>query len=210
MNPRVWQNQYFKKLNVSLRVTNISYTSSSTKSSDGKTKVEKLYVKTRISLCFFEEYDKFYKLISPNKAKSLFLAENAIDAKCTKRGSYFAYVTVMYQSNIKRYIYVEATKEDIMKDFSEDDIGSFLVNFIKQNIFLKRTRARIAGKIKLFGTQFPCVLKKIEYVKKMKKLGKLIPEKMILTDPEDELSSWIGTFNHHQKEIQKISAFLFS
>jgi len=203
MNPLIWQHQYNRFCPVT--ITNISYSVSS----DDKTRSEKLHVKTQSS-CFFEKRGDIHVLISSRTAKSFLLSEKVLSAECMKSGPYYAFVNITYQDGQKRAIYVETSKEEIISRFSTDDIGSFLVNFIQQHIYLRRTRSRIAKKTKLFGSSFPSVLKKIETVKKMKKLDKSIPEKMRLSDPEDELSSWIGTAKYHQKNIGRISDFLFS
>jgi len=203
MHPLLWQHHYSRSRPVT--ITNISYSVSS----DDKTRSEKLSVKTRSS-CFFEERGDIHVLISSKTAKNFLMSEKVISAECLKSGPYYAFVSVTYQNEQKRTIYFETSKEEITRKFSTNDIGDFLVNFIQQYIYLRRTRSRIAGKTKLFGPSFPSVLTKIETVKKMKKLKQPIPEEMRLSDPEDELSSWMGTVKHHQKKIGRISAFLFS
>jgi hypothetical protein len=75
---------------------------------------------------------------------------------------------------------------------------------------MSRVKKQIASKQRYYGKRFPSVISKIEKFKKIKKSGDHIPEKLKLTDIEDELLSWIGTAKFHQKELGKITSYLFS
>lgn len=211
MNPIVWQiplNRRTKRTENSRdssRITELKYCVSS----DGTKRKEKLSLKTSSASLFCLQEGNVYKVISTRRAKTLMSQTAIVDVKCANSGPHYAYITMVYNSKQSDNLYVEMSLDELKSNFDDTNIGSFLVKYIKGRLLLKRTKNQIASKQRYYGKSFPSIISKIEKFKKLKKAEQPIPNDIQLSELEDELSSWIGTSKHHEKELNKIATFLF-
>ena len=198
-------NQHSGTSGSKLRVTNFSYSVSSEEK--GHRENMSLRLKWAPIFCVRRCRD-IYGCVSTKKAKQLMTAKNIIGATCTKSGSYYSYITVVYEGNTVVDLYVEFSMRGVEKEFSTIDVGQFLVQYLNDTINLYHTRKQISKMVKVFGCKYPSIVQKIEAAKKIK--GKHSSKNCQLTEAEEELKGWLGAEKHHRQSLDKISCFLFS